>query len=236
MRKHFHDLKCYLASLKFNFDVVALSETWLGNKDDLQTCILDNYHPPIFLNRPSASGGGVALYVIHQYIFKLRDDWIYNSNETQIIFAELERKKGKTIVGVTYKPPHTGIDDYSSCLLSILDNLDKNKCFLAGDFNIDLLKSDNHDETSLFFNDLLSYSYFPSIIKSTRLTDSSATLIDNIFTNALDIVDSLHSLVYYVLTFPITCQYLSFIILPKLRKIIIKYLSVHIQNQAKKFF
>ena len=75
--------------------------TWLGNKDDLQSYILDNYHPPIFLNRPSDSEGGIALYVIHEYNFKLRDDWTYNSNETQIMFAELERKNRKITVGVT---------------------------------------------------------------------------------------------------------------------------------------
>ncbi len=55
-----------------------------------------------------------------------------------------------------------------------------------GDFNIDLLKSDSHAATSDFINTLFSASYFPLINRPTRVAETTATLIDNIFTNQYD--------------------------------------------------
>ena len=63
--------------------------------------------------------------------------------------------------------------------------IDKEKKFgyLLGDFNLDLLKSEIHNPTLDFLNSLFSYSFWPLITRPTRVTSSSATLIDNIFTN-----------------------------------------------------
>ena len=47
--------------------------------------------------------------------------------------------------------------------------------------------------TSSFFNRLLTYSFFPTISKPTRITEHSATLIDNIYTNAYNIADNILS-------------------------------------------
>ena len=50
-----------------------------------------------------------------------------------------------------------------------------------GDFNFDLLKYEENNITQDFFNSMNSQSLIPVISKPTRVTDSSATLIDNIF-------------------------------------------------------
>ena len=105
--------------------------------------VLPGYHLPITLNRPSEDGGGgIALYISNDYNFKKREDLSYNSNETQFTFVEVERKKLKSLVGVTYNPPKTNVKTYLNCLSEILDKLENSnkKCFVAGDFNIDLLK------------------------------------------------------------------------------------------------
>ena len=52
-----------------------------------------------------------------------------------------------------------------------------------GDFNIDLLKYECCNYSNNFFNQLSSSGYMPLITKPTRVTKSTATLIDNIFTN-----------------------------------------------------
>ena len=51
---------------------------------------------------------------------------------------------------------------------------------LAGDINIDLLKT-NLQSTQDYLNTMLSYNLIPSIIIPTRVTDRSSTLIDHIF-------------------------------------------------------
>ena len=73
-------------------------------------------------------------------------------------------------------------------LASTLDlvNIERKLCFLLGDFNLDLLKSETHARTLDFLNILYSSSFYPLIYKPTRVTKSSATLIDNIFTNSLN--------------------------------------------------
>ena len=53
--------------------------------------------------------------------------------------------------------------------------------FLAGDFNIDLLTIDNASTDLLHC--LQSHSFIPAISKPTRITNTSSTLIDNIFIN-----------------------------------------------------
>ncbi|KAK2158717.1 hypothetical protein LSH36_165g06023, partial [Paralvinella palmiformis] len=47
----------------------------------------------------------------------------------------------------------------------------------------DLLKVDNHLQTSSLLNEFLANSFLPCISKLTRITDHPQTLIDNIYTN-----------------------------------------------------
>lgn len=55
-----------------------------------------------------------------------------------------------------------------------------------GDFNIDLLKLDLNDNSNSFINLMFSSSFYPTISKPTRITKSTATLIDNIFSNTFE--------------------------------------------------
>ena len=56
-----------------------------------------------------------------------------------------------------------------------------------GDFNINILNSHSHQPTNEFINLMTSNSLYPLISKPTRITSSTATLIDNIFTNNLEL-------------------------------------------------
>ena len=55
--------------------------------------------------------------------------------------------------------------------------------YTMGDFNMNLLNYENHHPTNNFLETLYSYSLTPLITKPTRITENTATLIDNIFTN-----------------------------------------------------
>ena len=57
---------------------------------------------------------------------------------------------------------------------------------LLGDFNADLLKYDHYDEVADFLDAMYSKLLLPNISSPTRITSTSATLIDNIFTNNYD--------------------------------------------------
>ena len=59
-------------------------------------------------------------------------------------------------------------------------------CYIMGDFNLNLLNDHSHQRTGEFLDIMYSNMFFPLITRPTRITSSSATLIDNIFTNNLD--------------------------------------------------
>ena len=51
------------------------------------------------------------------------------------------------------------------------------------DFNINLLKHNSHDKTNNYVDNLLTQGFLPLITKPTRITSTSATLIDHIYRN-----------------------------------------------------
>ena len=59
-----------------------------------------------------------------------------------------------------------------------------------GDFNIDLLKSESCDHANRFTEQLFTSSHIALITKPTRITQHTATLIDNIFTNNIEKLES----------------------------------------------
>jgi hypothetical protein len=74
----------------------------------------------------------------------------------------------------------------------LLHKIDKeNKiCYLMGDFNIDLLKSESCDYANRFIEQLFTSYFVPLITKPTRITEHTATIIDNIFTNNIEKVEN----------------------------------------------
>ena len=56
---------------------------------------------------------------------------------------------------------------------------------ICGDFNIDLLKCESHNTTQNFVDIIFGAGFYLLITKPSRITDTSATLIDNILTNDL---------------------------------------------------
>ena len=58
--------------------------------------------------------------------------------------------------------------------------------YLCGDYNIDLLKIYQKNQYNLFFENLIVAGFQLKISLPARLTDHSATLIDNMFCNRID--------------------------------------------------
>ena len=75
--------------------------------------------------------------------------------------------------------------NYLSKLLENISNEQK-PIFLLGDFNVNLLNYNEHNQTNEFLDSLASNSFIPLILQPTRITSHSNTLIDNIFSNVID--------------------------------------------------
>ena len=77
---------------------------------------------------------------------------------------------------------------YCNYLNKLLENISKEQksVFLLGDFNVNLLNYNEHNQTKEFLDSLASNSFIPLILQPTRITRHSNTFIDNIFSNVID--------------------------------------------------
>ena len=83
------------------------------------------------------------------------------------------------------------MDIFNEKISEMLETIRKEEkfCYLLGDRNINILNYESHRLTGDFVDLLSSYSFLPLITRPTRITASSATLIDNIFTNHIENLD-----------------------------------------------
>lgn len=184
--RNFCNLRSYIQNLNINFDVIGLTETWL-NKANSNLYNMNGYVQRESC-REGSRGGGVSLYIKEDLSFNVRNDLTVSNSEFESLFIELDNANNhgsKILVGVVYKPPSTQVDSFLDSfndILNVVQNEHK-ETYIMGDFNIDLLRDKKHKSTSTFINTLLSYFFLPLINRPTRITSTSATLIDNIFCN-----------------------------------------------------
>ena len=104
------------------------------------------------------------------------------------ILAETSNLHHNLICGVIYRHPPSDLEAFMVFLNNALNIISReNKyCIIMGDFNLNLLNFESHAGTDEFVNSMGSYFFHPHILQPTRITDHSATLIDNIFFNSVN--------------------------------------------------
>ena len=137
------------------------------------------------------SAGGTLLYITNHLSYKCCNDLnIYKKNELESTFIEIVNpRKSIIIVGVICRHPSMDLADFNcNHLNKLLENTSKGQksTFLLGDFNVNLLNYNEHNETNEFLASLASNSFIPLILQPTRIISHSNTLIDNIFSNVID--------------------------------------------------
>ena len=106
--------------------------------------------------------------------------------ETQFLehcIVELKTDKRNILMVSAYRPPNTNAKIFLSKYRKLLDKLKKQKdheVVIGLDHNLDLLKSHLNHPTNDFIELNLDREMIPCITKPTRITNKSATLIDNI--------------------------------------------------------
>ena len=73
-------------------------------------------------------------------------------------------------------------------LNKLLGNISREQksIFLLGDFNVNLLNYNEHNQTNEFLDSLASNLLTPLILEPIRITSHSNTFIDNVFSNVID--------------------------------------------------
>jgi exonuclease III len=174
--------------IEYNF--LAFTETWLQDSNADAYGIKGFNHE--FLTRSNRKGEGVSIFVKENLSYKPRPNLSIMTNTTEMLWIEVDgsslNSKTNYLLGVIYRIPGTDPTDFNNILSDTLNKIDQEKknCIHIGDYNINLINSDTHLPSNQFININFSHSLLPTINRPTRITSSTASLIDNIFTNFHD--------------------------------------------------
>jgi len=105
--------------------------------------------------------------------FKVRPDLTFDViGLFESVFIELIQSK--IVVGCIYKPPDSNVAEYTYVFDNLLSVVISHKelCYVAGDFNIDLLKTESHTPTADFVNCLFSHYFFRLLTNLLELPNS----------------------------------------------------------------
>ena len=177
------------------FHILAFTETW-ARSDNVDRAIFNGYDETHLL-RPiddqfdfKESGGGISIFIKEGINYKVRDDLTVISPYLEALFIEVNYNNKLFLVGVTYRVPNTNVNSFIDRINGIIEPIkNKYELILVGDFNICLMKDNNHSNS--FRNSLISNNLFPTILEPTRVATvqrngqqiTTETLIDNIFVN-----------------------------------------------------
>ena len=203
--KHYSDFTDYISCLNYDFTVLGLS----ANSCDLYN--LNNYQH-VSQYRENRRGGGVSLLIKDNVPFSVMNELSVNNDLLECMFVQFGKSdlsSKPVIVGILYRPPGSDLEEFCSEFNLILTKLknERSNVYIMGDFNINLLNVERHAGTSEFLDLMYSFSFYPLISKPTRVQDTSATLIDNIFCNFENMNNFMNGILFTDLSdhFPIFC-------------------------------
>ena len=185
MPANFTSLLSYLENITHKFSVIGLTETWLKQSNVPLYGVTGYNH--IAITRSHGKGGGVSLLISDVFVYSELIDMCIVSDYIECIFARIMYNEFSCVIGAIYRPPNSNITMFNEKLNDILSQVSHMSCYIIGDYNIDLLKHGSHLQTEQFLDIMYSNSLIPMIYKPTRETSTTATLIDNIFTNSYSV-------------------------------------------------
>ena len=184
--KHKSDIEIMLNAINYNADLITIEETWLDNNLE-QLAHISGYGLITKHKKKRKEGGGLAIYIKNNLQYTIRTDLFFPEEITHkmdCLFITVKDTTNKDItIGTIYRSPSYPTEQtLTDNLAPIIDIISKEKgeIIICGDPNIDLLKI-NDSKTNNFTDLFISKGLIPKITLPTRVTRTSATLIDHIF-------------------------------------------------------
>ena len=182
LRGKIHDIEELLNNtLEQKVGIVMINESWL-TKNGPPLPKISGY---IYVGKPREDrrGGGVGFLLREDIIFRRKESIeIPNAKCFENIVIEV---KGKTnlLICSGYRPPNTDLIEFQEAYDRLLTNMKKTKnveSIIGLDHNLDFIKQDIHLPTANFIENNLEHNMLLTITRPTRVSNTSATLIDNI--------------------------------------------------------
>ena len=159
-------------------DVIILCEIWLKTNDTQPQISGYNF---IGKSRQNRKGGGVGFLINKKLKSRNLRELQLKDEIVKSLFVEIKGNHHNMVMGAIYRPPSTSVGHFLNSYSDMCSNLHKHKHVIIGlDHNLNLLKSTRHSQMQQFLETTLEANLIPTITKPTRVTNTSATLIDNI--------------------------------------------------------
>ena len=186
LNKNVNLLEDLICRIKYQPDVVAITETRLNINSNLDLVSLSGYN--LFNIDSLTQAGGVALYIKSHLSAILRNDIVFHDIDLESIWVEINYNNVKLkniIIGVVYRHPQSSISGFSDKFSAVLSqiSLQNKDVFITGDFNIDSLKVESNEYVCNYFDMISSHGFANVIELPTRITESSKTSIDHFYHN-----------------------------------------------------
>lgn len=161
-------------------DVIVVVETWLC-PDEEKYYNLPGYNG-YFCSRPYKKGGGIVIYLKQCYSANVLVSLQSPDMPFNILVVEMSGLERNVCIVGCYNPSVKYADPFLVKLEEIWSTYSRNLCITVGDLNIDKLEGSQKSMKlvglSECYNQIPCNNVFP-----TRVTDSTATLIDHIYVN-----------------------------------------------------
>ena len=168
-------------------DIFCLGETFLNDQYSDSELTIPNYN---FIRKDRQSnGGGLIIYYKTDLACIHRVD--LESSSVEMLWLEVRNNKQKPILlCYVYRPPSAS-SDWTDHVEQSLEkgNTENKEMLLLGDFNFNMLNKTGPVKAWLQKTDNLNMSQL--ICSPTRVTDSSETIIDHVYSNFPDNITSI---------------------------------------------
>lgn len=187
------DLELELFMNSKNIDILCITEHWLKSHQVIFN--FNNHRIASSFSRTNLSHGGSLIITRNNIKSKDRTDLVGLSVERVVEIACIEFEH--FIVMSVYKPPCAPYDSFQKVMEEALIKISGNHktIVICGDFNINILEKSTL--TINFLNLFKSYDLHNCFLEPTRITASSKTCIDNVFSNVTPnqklVINLLHS-------------------------------------------
>jgi len=176
-------------------DFICLQVTWRIVDPSLYA--LDNYELEIKSRSRNVQGGGVGIYIKKGINYKILNEIsTFIDKVIETLFIEVFDGNRKYIVGSVYRPnsnhPNLTVNDQQNQFLELFSTQAAHlstyeyPVYILGDLNLDLLKYNESNIVKNYVDMLFSFGFLQLILKPTRCTPNSATLIDHIISKNLN--------------------------------------------------
>lgn len=177
-----HMLESFLEE-NTNFMALCITETWL-NTEKIPLLNCNGYNLAAWYCRRDYAGGGTCILLKKELDFEERSDINNLTIEYTIEISAITIPKLNLILIVIYWNGRQADIFYNQLIKLLTLLVAKYKSMnivIGGDFNVNILE--NNSNSTRLINQMLEYNFRNYINEATRVTNSTSTCLDLIFTN-----------------------------------------------------